>query len=96
MPAISISELSSPVVAPFQASHLNTRASKSLFSLFRAALKLSFPDPSLLCYLFDALVRPMELLSSRTRSCTQTFLLGVPRTATSYGELAYRSKGRYH
>ena len=86
-------------------SALANQASKalfSLFSLFRAASKLPFPDPLLLCYLFDALVRPVleygneiwgcypaeELEIVHKRFCK--FALGVPRTATDlacYGEL---------
>ena len=38
---------------------LANQASKVLFSLFRAKSNLAFPEPSLLCYLFDALVRPV-------------------------------------
>ena len=49
------------------------QGSKALFSLFRTASQLSFPDPLLLFYLFDALVRPvleygneiLELLPNR-------------------------------
>ena len=83
-------------------STLANQASKALFSLFRAASKLSFPDPSLLCHLFDALVRPVleygneiwgcypaeELEVVHKRFCK--FALGVPRSATNlacYGEL---------
>ena len=35
---------------------LANQASKALFSLIRAASMLAFPDPLLLCYLFDSLV----------------------------------------
>lgn len=83
-------------------STLANQASKALFSLIRAATKLSFPDPSLLCYLFDSLVKPVleygneiwgcypaeELEIVHRRFCK--FALGVPRTATNlacYGEL---------
>ena len=83
-------------------STLVIQASKALFSLFRAISKLAFPEPSLLCYLFDAIVRPvleygnvvwgcypaeeLEIL----HKCFRKFALGVPRSATNlacYGEL---------
>ena len=71
------------------------QASKALFSLFRTASQLSFPDPLLLCYLFDTLVRPVLEYGNEIWSCYPTeelevvhkrfckFALGVSRSATN-------------
>ena len=81
---------------------LANQANKTLFALMRGASKLFFPKPSLLCHLFDSLVRPVTEYGSETWGYTQAeqleiihrkfckFALGVPRSATnlaSYGEL---------
>ena len=78
------------------------QAIKALFILFRTASQLSFPDLLLLCYLFDALVRPVPEYGNEIWSCYPTeeleavhkrfckFALGVSRSATNlacYGEL---------
>ena len=62
-------------------STLAKQASKALFSLIQAASKLAFPDPSLLYYLFDSLVKPVleygnEVweYSRRIGNCTRTIL----------------------
>ena len=84
---------------------LANQTRKALFTLMRGAAKLSFPKPSLLCYLFDSLVRPVaeygceiwghtkaEELEIIHRSFCK-FAIGVPRTTSNlacYGEL-----GRY-
>ena len=84
---------------------LANQTSKALFALMRGASKLSFPKPSLLCHLFDTLVKPVaeygseiwghahaeELEIIHRKFCK--FALGLPRTTTNlacYGEL-----GRY-
>lgn len=83
-------------------STLANQASKALFSLMKAASRLSFPKATLLSYLFDSLIRPVaeygneiwghihaeELEIIHRRFCK--FALGVPRSTTNlacYGEL---------
>ena len=83
-------------------STLASQASKALFSLMKTASRLSFPKPSLLCYMFDSPVRPVAEYGSEIwghihaeeveiihrRFCK--FALGVPRSTTNlscYGEL---------
>ena len=70
--------------------------------LMRGASKLSFPKPTLLCHLFDSLVRPVADYGSEIWGNTQAeelelihrkfckFALGLPTTASylaCYGEL---------
>ena len=84
---------------------LANQTSKALFALMRGASKLSFPKPSLLCHLFDTLVKPVAEYGSEIWGHAQAeeleiihrkfckFALGLPRTTTNlacYGEL-----GRY-
>jgi len=81
---------------------LANQASKALFMLMRGASKLSFPKPTLLCHLFDSLVRPVADYGSEIWGHTQAeelelvhrkfckFALGLPTTASNlacYGEL---------
>ena len=83
--------LSSNGSLKFAISTLANQASKA-FSLFRAASKLAFPDPSLLCYYINEMwgcYLAEELEVVHKRFCK--FALGVPRMATNlacYGELA--------
>ena len=84
---------------------LANQTSKALFTLMRGAAKLSFPKSSLLCYLFDSLVRPVadygcevwghtraeELEIIHRRFCK--FSLGVPRTTSNL--VCYSELGRY-
>ena len=73
-----------------------------MFSLFKKIRHLQFPKPSLLCHLFDSLIRPIanygcevwghvkaeDLEVVHRKFCK--FALGVPNTATNlavYGEL---------
>ena len=80
-------------------STLAKQAQKAMFSLFK---KIQFPKPSLLCHLFDSLIRPIanygcevwahvkaeDLEVVHRKFCK--FALGVPDTSTNlavYGEL---------
>ena len=38
---------------------LAKQANKALFSVMKMLLTLSYPKPSLMCYLFDLLVKPV-------------------------------------
>ena len=44
---------------------LAKQANKALFSLLKTLLKLSYPKPSLMCYLFDLLVKPVMDYASK-------------------------------
>ena len=83
-------------------STLANQAQKAMFSLLKKIRHLQFPKPSLLCHLFDSLIRPIanygcevwgyvkaeDLEVVHRRFCK--FALGVPNTATNlavYGEL---------
>ena len=83
-------------------STLANQASKALLTLICGASKLSFPKPTLLCHLFDSLVRPVADYGNEIWGHTQAeelelihrrfckFALGLPRTTTNlacYGEL---------
>ena len=84
-------------------STLANQANKALFSLMRTVSNLAFPSPSLICTLFDSLVRPIAEYGSEVWGYSQAddleilhrkfckFVLGVPRSTTNlacYGELA--------
>ena len=83
-------------------STLAKQAQRAMFSLFKKIRHLQFPKPSLLCHLFDSLIRPIanygcevwghvkaeDLEVVHRKFCK--FALGVPNTATNlavYGEL---------
>ena len=48
---------------------LANKVTKALFSLFRVTAKLSFPDPSLTCFLFDILVKPILEYGNEVWGC---------------------------
>ena len=81
---------------------LQNRRKKAMFSLFKKIRHLQFPKPSLLCHLFESLIRPIanygcevwghvkaeDLEVVHHKFCK--FALRVPNTATNlavYGEL---------
>ena len=85
---------------------LANQTSKALFTLMRRAANLSFAKPSLLCYLFDSLVKHVadyiwlcevwghtreELEIIHKRFCT--FVLWAPRTTSNLA--CYSEPGRY-
>ena len=76
-------------------STLANQASKALLMLMCGASKLSFPKPTVLCHLFNSLVRPVADYGNEIWGHTQAeelelihrrfckFALGLPRTTTN-------------
>ena len=60
---------------------LANQATKALFSLFRVTAKLSFPDPSLTCFLFDILVKPILEYGNEVWGCFPADELSIEKFA---------------
>ncbi len=76
-------------------SALANQSNKALFSLMKVSSALSFPPPTVMCYLFDSLIKPImeygaeiwgylpadDLELIHRKMCK--FILGVPSSATN-------------